>query len=701
MFQRRSTVLLICVFIYSSVGHSQEKTDKKSAPLTTGRITQITYGSKTWNTDSGKVDSAYLIIRDKASGKLVQINLEETEPDSSEFKGQFSLSLGDQDKLAPEVYIPPQALRKNDKDNKKLYELIQNGKLPRKPLITKKNSKGQTVFDVYDTREQAESALKAYEEEQKIAADMKRKKPLANMTNGTAVAAVQDGERKTALDKMALEATKHDADRIRMEQIEKQKNDERVRQQNALSEKERAARKARAVALNAEGFQLFNAGNFDKAEGKFKEATSLDPDTKEYYYKYGVALYRNNKFNEALVTLKIAKVDASLETERSYYMGLVHYRLGELDNAVAKFDEVGKSNDKVMGPSAVFYQGVIWFTQEKYDPAKKAFEKVIDTSSDPNLDTQAEEYIDRVAGAMAFKKMRENKWTASGVLGMMYDSNVLLTQDNGPAGTASNVADARLLTVVDLQFRPIFDEKQELSPHVSANLTNSAKTKSAPADPFIYTLASPYSFKGTWNKRANKFTLTPGYELLYMDPTDTGTKTEQQASYYLSFDDTIVMHKNWFQTYSFEYRNDDSKDASSVGIENLDATKYTLRTVQTFLVDKSGKEVLMSMLGYTRDAAKGKNKVYNRFDLGVVYARPGSWDTNWNVGLAYYKMVYPTADVARTDVNVTLSTGITKPIREWVTWGVSANYTKNSSDVAASTYTKYMILTTATFNTNF
>ncbi len=93
----------------------------------------ITYGSPSWNTDSAKVDTAYLILRDKDSGRFVQIQLEETEPDSSQFAGHFSVSLGDKETISPEIYVPPRELRNSDPDNKKLYEMIREGKLPRKP----------------------------------------------------------------------------------------------------------------------------------------------------------------------------------------------------------------------------------------------------------------------------------------------------------------------------------------------------------------------------------------------------------------------------------------------------------------------------------------------------------------------------------------------------------------------------------------
>lgn len=710
MLLQQLSIVILWSFLLS-FGNSLHAEDRKPpakksgahANLNMDRVMHITYGSPSWNLDSTKVDSAYLILRDNNTGKLVQIQLEETEPDSSQFSGQFSVQLSDSEKVSPEIYIPPKELRGSDKDNKKLYEMIQAGKLQRKPVIVKKNEKGQPVLDVYDTREQAEAGLKAYEEEQRLGQELRHKKALKPMTSSAATAAAAAAERKAQLEKLALEAVKNVQDRVRMEQIERQKATERAEQARKMSEAERAARRARAVIINGEAMALYDQGDFVKAEGKFKQAVDLDPDNKDYYYKYGITLYRNQKFNDALVALKIAKVQPALDLEKKYYMGLVHFRLSELDNAIRQFQEVGKSSDPNLGPSSVFYVGVIQFAQEKYDAAKKSFETVIDTSKDPRLDDQAEEYIDKIAGAMAFQKLRENKFTLMAVVGAMYDSNVLLTPDSLPGGAKpSNIADFRLMTIADLQYRPVLNEHHEWAPHFTANLTNSLKSEAAPADPFMYTLAAPYSYTGMAWKKGYKFTANPGYDILYMDPTKSGKKTQQQASSYLGLDNTFVMSKDWVSTYSLEYRNNKSYDVTANGPDDANSTQYTLRTIQTVFLDKGRKQSLLPNLGIIRNAAKGSNKSYNRYDLGATYVKPVAWGMGLNLGVAYYQMTYPTlVPTVRVDKNYTFTAGVSKPIKDWVIWGLAANYMKNASTDVASAYTKFSVITTATFITNF
>ncbi len=639
----------------------------------TGRVTRITYTAPEWNTDSRKIDGATIVLRDKSTGKIVQIQLEETEPDSSKFTGQFSVNLGDQ--LAPEIYVPPQDMRNTDKDNKKLHEMIQNGKLARKPTATVKDPKGHVVIGVFDSVAQAEAGLRALEEEMRLAR-RHRGKPMA--------------------EDLTAEAAKQAADRSQMEAVEKAKAAERERQSKSLTEKERAARRVRALDLYKKGMVYFSKNDFKSAEGNFKEAVALDPENKTYYYSYGISLYRNDKYNEAVVAFKTAKPPSDQAGDHKYYLGLAYFKLKEYENALVQFREVAALPDKSLAASGTFYIGLTNYTQEKYEPAKAAFEKVIDTSVDPNLDKQSETYIDLIAVAMAFQKMRENKFTFNANIGLQYDSNVLLSPD-GSTATASNISDMRLGTLFDLQYRPIFTEQQELSPHATINLTNSAKNKAAAADPFIYTLAAPYAYKAKWKSLRQSF--TPGYELLYMDPYSTGKKGKEQASRYLTADTMLVMSPTWVSVYTLEYRHDDSTDVSSVGDDDLDSNKMTFRTTQMKVLEK--KRTLAPLFSYARNKANGKNKTYGRYDLGVTFSSPFWTDSTWTTGLTYYNQKYADATIPRADSNFTLTAGMSKPIREWVTWGVTATYTKNHSNLDAYTYTKYTVLTSASFTTNF
>lgn len=662
-----------------------------------GQTMNINYGSTSWNTDSRKIDSAYLVMKDK-SGRMVQIQLEESEPDSAQFKGKFNVNFTDPN---PKVFIPPKELRNPERDYKKVHEMINNGRLTSKPFVWKKNDKGQMLVDVYDTQEQADAVRNAYETEQRLKAEAHKQRLLKEAQAKEAAAQAAAAAHKAAMEQLAIEAAQREADRLRLEQLEKQRAEERERQARMLTEQQKALRRAKAKELAEEAMVLFNKGEFDAAEPKFKQSIELDPENKTYYFQYGVTLYKNEKFNDALVILKISEVPPAMEMEKAYFTGLVHYRLKEYKPAKENFAKASASTDSTIGPSSNFYRGLIQFSEEEYKEAKQSFETVLDTSKDPRMDQQAEEYIERILQAMQFKKMQEKRWSATGTVGLSYDSNVILSPDTAST-EATDKADARLHTSGELAYRAIYNPTHEWTLKFAPNLTNSAKNQVARADPWLVGFGSPYTYKTTAWGKGYVFSAKPTYEMLYMDPNGTGTKSQIMRSIYVTFDNMFVMKPNHIAIYSLDVRNDDFNLADSTGDNDYDAMRYTLKTTQMVFLDKSKKEAVVGNLGFGLNDAKGKNKDYQRIEFGATYLRPMKWGYSWTFGLSAFNLSYNNSDDGRKDFNVTLSTGIDKPIRDWVSWNVTAAYTKNdSSEESTYEYSKWLIMTSATFTSIF
>lgn len=682
--------LLALLFSFNLFAQDRSSTD--------GQTMNIKYGSPSWNTDSRKLDSAYIVMKDKATGKMVQIQLEETEPDSSQFSGKFNVTLSDKD---PQVFIPPKELRNPERDYKKVHEMIQNGKLVSKPIVWKRNEKGQVLVDVYDTKDQADAVEKAYQAEVKAKAEAEKNRLVKEVQQKEQAAAAAAAAHKAMMEKLALEAAKREADRVRMEQIERQKALDREKAAKALTEKQKAERKAQAQKLADEAMAFFRQGEFDNAEAKFRQAVDLDPENKSYYYKYGVTLFRTEKFNEALVILNIAQVEPELQLEKEYFKGLIHYRLKEYAPAKEEFSKASASTDENVGPSANFYLGILQYSLEEYEVAKTSFEKVLDTSKDPKMDQQAEDYIDRIIQAVKFKKLREKRWSLNGDVGVVYDSNIILSPDTSST-EATEKGDVRLQTIGDLSYRAIYNQTHELSVKGQASLINSSKTAVSRADPFMFEGSLPYNYKTTAFGKGYVLALKPTYQILYMDPTSTGTKSNILSSYFLGADNLFVMKPDWFAMYGLEFRSDDFKLSDSTGDNDFDAMKISLKTTQMIFMDKAHKEGLTAILGFGVNAAKGKNKKFNRIDASVGYVRPMKWGYSWGLELALYNLDYPSSDDKRKDLNVTLKSTLEKPIREWVSLGVTAAYTKNdSSNESTYEYSKWWIMTNAKFNTIF
>lgn len=691
-------ISFLLIILSVSLSAFAKDAKKKKIPIDPSQTLKIVYGSAPWNNDSTKIDTAYLYVRDGSTGKMVKILLEETEPDSSTFQGFFSLGWASMEEVYREVYVPPVHLRKGKKAAAVFARQIRANKVPRRPIVFKKTKKGMQVLDVYDTREQAEAAYNLYKKQKEAEKEREKEekslaKPVPSKSNLELAAEV---EKKKAIAAALAKAAQAEMDRIRMEQLEKQRREQKLKEMQAMRAAEKKRRKAEAARMAEKAIQAFKESKFQLSEDLFRKSVDLDPENKSYYYYFGIALYKNNKFDDALVKLNLSVPPQEHVLNQQYYKGLIHYKLKELPPALKVFGEVRKARHPVLSPSAAFYQGLIHFSLEKYKKAKEPFEWVIDNSNDPRLDEKAESYLEKIISLLAFKKKQSERFIFSAMGGLQYDSNVLFSPDgqDSSQGSTTDLGGLRGMGTGSFEYRPLYSRKNEFSVKTSAVAMYSFNSAFSKADPYLVNLTLPYGFKGVWGKKGYKLVIDPGYELLYMDANDDGTAESLLNSIMLTTGLTLIMEPTWFAKYELLVRSDDSLSSDSVGDADADALKYTLKTTQTFLLDKAKKEAFIVTGGLTINSANGKDKKYQRFDVGFTFAKPFErWkDASWNAGLAAYQLSYPDATTSRNDTNVTISGGISKPFNKSTSWGVTGTYATNQSDNASNTYSKYTLL---------
>ena len=569
----------------------------------------IEYGSTSWNQSSELIDTAYLFIRDKGSQKLLKVFLDETAPDSAIFKGVFSLSL-ESKRVYPEVFIPPQNSR-DEKSAASFSRLLLNGKTRRKPLFFRVEN-GKQIIDVFDTREQLSQAHRAYKE--KIAAEKAQKSLVKSIAKKEDLAAQENVEKLSKVAEEKLIEAKMKAERIRLKQIEEQKMKERIEAEKLLAAKERRLRikKAKRIARLAEN-QFIN-GKFKLAQENFEKSIDLNPNDKSYYFKYAVSLYRNQKINKSLVIFRMIENDGENTILKKYYMGLIHYRLKEFKQAVGYLSTVKTSKDK-LSPSAAFYLGVIHFYGEKWDASQNQFEFVLDHSKDPKLDQRAEEYIENIAQQKQYALKQKQRNDISASIGYMQDSNILLTTDTAiDQGTATSINGGRLVLSSNYAYRAIYKKSHSFSLNYDLYYVYSINPASSAADPFINTLSTPYSFNTKLFGKGFSTTLTPGYEVLFMEGTSgndangSGVRENILNSIFVSSKNLFIMSPTWFSKYTLELRSEDSLLTSSTGDEDGDALKISFISEQSFFFDNLKKNGLVNTVSIILNQANGKKQ---------------------------------------------------------------------------------------------
>src|SRR5262249_45192088 len=151
------------------------------------------------------------------------------------------------------------------------------------PIVFHKDEKGVQNLDIFDTREQARKAHDVYKEQLKLA-----KSKLKPIPDDSTLQTAENAKMLSEKNRLALESTKREAERLRIEQLEKQRLVEKEKEVSRLSQAELAKRKKLAEAASAQGMQLYQASNFVEAEKKFREAAELNPNDKRFYYYYGI-----------------------------------------------------------------------------------------------------------------------------------------------------------------------------------------------------------------------------------------------------------------------------------------------------------------------------------------------------------------------------------------------------------------------------
>ncbi len=659
---------------------------------------RLNYGFPKWNKSPTAIDTASVLVREGSTGRIVQIQVEETAPDSSIFTGLYSVQWQSISKMAPEFFAPPQDLLNTTQGLKKIKEMIENKELKRNPFILRRGPGGSQMVEVFDSKDQARAAMKIYRDE-RSSLEIQRQKVVSESAMAVAEMATDAAEREAAA-KAAME-------RVRLGQVESRKVMDREEQFKLLPKSEQDRRKKEAVKLAAEALALFKAGDFPGAQKKFEAAVELDPTEKGYSFQYGVTLFRNDRNNQSLVVLDLATGKDVNVVERDYYKALNYYKLKEFAHAKDAFTKVQEANDPDMSPSAAFYLGMLLFEDKNYEASKEQFQKVLDISKDPKLDASADAYIETILRLMQFEAERKRKWTLSATLGLNYDSNILQISDSQmDTGTASNTAGYRVLQQGSVKYRPVFSEKKEWATQLDLvnmyTLDDGFKYDSTlhKTDPMLATLTLPYTFKGLVGGKGLKADIVPGYESLYM-AVEGDTPEEILTSYILNSLNTLVMSENWFSSYNLEMRYDASKLSSSTGVNDSTAFKAKLGFGNMLFLNKEKNQILTADLGYTSNQAKGANVVFDRIDLAVGYIGPAFWEMTYNPKISYFMLNYTQNSNGRTDHSYTASCALSKKINDTFSSAFMMSYNINQSNVDSYTFKRLSGMITLTAGVGF
>lgn len=661
--------------------------------LTSKNAIRLNYGRNDWNQNALKVDTASIFLREGTSGRIVQIEVEESAPDSAVFSGTYSINFSDLTGLRVEFYAPPQNLLADLAGRKKISQMIEGKELRRLPFVLRKDPvTGVQNVELFDNADQARNAYRAFQAEKELLVALKNRLDQRNQTLDTAMLAIEKAEFE--------EVSRNLAERVRLSQVETQRLAALLQGYSQASPDERTKRKVAAQKLADQAMVEYRANQFPEAKKTFEAAVDLDPSNRGYYFQYGVTLYKIEDFNRSLVYLDLAESKAVKPAERDFYRGLNYYRQRDSNSALEAFEKVVNAKDAEISPSARFYRGLIHFEKKRWTEARTEFQLVLDESTDPVLDQRAEGYIEQALRMQQIEAERAKRWSLSGTFGAMYDDNVLLSSDSDrDRGTATNTTAWRTLLQGTAKYRAIYEDTTEWAIQLDAMTMYSVDKdlqtvqSISNSDATIAGVTAPWTHKGVFMGKGHKFDLIPGIETTYMSIENNEWKSIYN-SYVLNFQNLFVISDTWFTNVNVDLRQDVSGLASSTGNDDSTAFKSKISWSNINIPFTDKKQLVLSDLGYTVNSSLGKNSVFNRLDLGVGYIRPWKWDTTFSSKLGYYFLTYPENATGRIDSNIGLTLALSRKVGENLTSGLTTNYQMNSSNVTANQYKKLTAMVT-------
>lgn len=670
---------------------------KNSKPLS------VFYKNIAWNLDTTTVDTGYLYLRDRDSDEIFEMKLTETEPNSGVFNIDYPIGILKKPEIAAEIYSAPQTMLAGKNRMDIMTNLIKDKSVKRKPFLLRVlRNKGQ-ILDVFDNKDDAITAYNEYKKQMGLSEDQVESESIIQVTNK------EKPTNQRVIDTSTLQslfmANEHDLEATNEKNRELRevlKNIEAKRRQGvksnakAWSEAETETNKKKATDLIKKGVADISVKNFKTSMDSFYQASDLTPLNEDVYEQYGVSLFRDDKYNQAIVILELSEPSAERTVEKDFYIGMSYYQLKDYPKAVEYFDKVMATNNKAFTSTAAFYKGSAQIELKQFDEAQTTFQYVLDHSDDPNMDKRAEKFIEYSLDRKQLEAKRSNRFFIDGTMGLIYDSNIILAEDQArEQGLVTNEEGWRLLTQVAPKYRPYYSETDEIAVSTDITVLKSFDTGFGPnptaerADPLLVGLNVPWTHRGTLNGKGYFFDLIPSYEVIVMD---LGTGSEiMTKSMRGEFNNTLVANKNWIAKGDFFVSSNDSNiNGDLTGADSI-AGGFKLSSI--LILNKDLERYLIPEFGYQINDANSSIYAFNRLDLALTYTTSISESIMWNNRVAYYLANYQSN---RVDNNYSLTSGFSTRISSHWMWSIMGSYIINDSTV--NNYNKYNFVSTFSFS---
>ncbi|MFN8943808.1 MAG: tetratricopeptide repeat protein, partial [Pseudobdellovibrionaceae bacterium] len=419
-----------------------------------------------------------------------------------------------------------------------------------------------------------------------------------------------------------------------------------------LNPKKKIEREKAAVAAVVQGETAYREEKYELAAESFKKSIDLDPNKDRVYYKYGVTLYKKNEFIDSLSAFSLAEGDVENKAEYYYYMGLNNMKLKDLEKSFENFRIARDENDSSVSPMSAFLAGNIAYQNKKYDDAKEDFQYCLDNSQDVAMDKQAELMLEQIDQAEAFIKSTKQIFRYSLYAGYSLDQNILnISQQQGtPTDSAgyrlnygvTGYLKLRQTTASELGLQASYSDTY--STDTSFEATNTLQA----ADPLLLNVGLPYRQNFLALDKQMIWSISPSISTVTMNAQAQG-REKILDSKTLDTDLMFQTTPKLISAYRMQINVDESFLSSNGTDDDQAATRVTLGTNQSYLLDSNGSQMLAGDLSIIQNSAKGKNNTYDKQVISLLYGFPVPSNINGSVKAEFATAGYKLNPNDRTD----------------------------------------------------
>ncbi len=150
-----------------------------------------------------------------------------------------------------------------------------------------------------------------------------------------------------------------------------------------------------------------------------------------YYFELGLIRFREKDFSKARENLELALAESFNSGPANYFLGMIYFQLGSLDQAAKSFQNAIDSGVSELAPVSYFFMAQVNLKAsfpsgaiENFTKAKEISQKILDKTDAPASSKEtAKQIFD--AATRALDTLDRNTWFGSVALIPGYDSNVL------------------------------------------------------------------------------------------------------------------------------------------------------------------------------------------------------------------------------------------------------------------------------------